>query len=231
MVATSTMNRRPLAPYTILKSLPTRRDLQLLATASFLRHLKRRSDILRQRLQLYSASGLRMDGHFKLPTRVVTAKTLRSGKKKLIGGHYKVLLGFTGVDGALLFPPALARQERWSEISRVLKPYLEELLKTRLEAGYSLRDSIPSFHTTDNFRRDCRGLGALYREVWKGLEVGPDACRPKGSAFGAKVMQWLEDFARRLFLRSGEFTSPSLLTAFFHFHAIQCVFDFPWHYL
>ena len=153
---------------------------------------------MRKRLQIYSASGLRMDGHFKLPTRVVTPATSRSGKKKLVRGHYKVLLGFTGVDGALLFPPVLARQERWSEISGVLKPYLEELQKTRLEAGYSLRDSIPSFHTTDNFRRDCRGLSALYRQVWKGLEVGPDACRARSSAFGAKVMQWLEDIRRRV---------------------------------
>ena len=99
---------------------------------------------MRQRLQVYSASGLRMDGRFKLPTRVVTATTLRRGKKKLIGGDYEVLLGFTGVDGALLSSSPCQTRALVRDFRSFGKPYLEELLKTRLEAGYSLRDSIPS---------------------------------------------------------------------------------------
>ena len=58
----------------MIKSLPHRRELQLLAAKSFLHFLRRRVDRMRQLLQIFSGHGLRQDGHLKLPKRVVSWK-------------------------------------------------------------------------------------------------------------------------------------------------------------
>ena len=118
----------------------------------------------------------------------------RDGKHRLQRGEYTVLLAFTGVDGALLLPPVPARAESFHCVQEVLVPYLEELQATRIKAGFSLMDSLPTFHSTDNYRRDFKGLAKVYKTIWYALKVGTEASKPKSSALHAKVMQWMDEY-------------------------------------
>lgn len=135
-----------------------------------------------------------MDGHFKIPKRVVTWRLCKDGRRRLRRGQFKCLMGFTGVDGALLLPPTLIPQERWEDIETILRPYLAELQATRLQAGWQLTDTMPVFHCTDNYRRDWKGVARLYKEIWMALQVSADASTPKSTALRAKIMQWLSDY-------------------------------------
>ena len=118
----------------------------------------------------------------------------KDGKRRLKRGEHKVLIGFTGIDGALLAPVHVAGSESFADVQAALEPYLQELQTTRLNAGYSLLQSLPAFHTTDNFRRDSRDLYRLYKRIWKSLTISPDASQAKGTAVGARVQEWRQDW-------------------------------------
>lgn len=88
----------------------------------------------------------------------------------------------------------VAATESFVDLRAALEPYLRELQATRLSAGYSFLESLPAFHTTDNYRRDSKELEKLYREIWKGLEVGPEAGTPKSTALGASAQGWRKEW-------------------------------------
>ena len=55
---------------------------------------------------------------------------------------FTVALAWCGVDGSLLAPVSLAATESWPCIEADLKPLLQKIKQTRLEAGFSLEESL-----------------------------------------------------------------------------------------
>ena len=97
------------------------------------------------------------------------------------------MLGWCGVDGALLKPVVPFASESFKDISADLEPMLLELRDARLQAGQLLYESAPAFHATDVFGRHRLQLEKLYGSAWRGLEIVVSTQTPKGGATGAVV--------------------------------------------
>ena len=79
--------------------------------------------------------------------------------------------GVHGVDGSLLAPVSLAATESWPCIAADLKPLLQKITQTRLEAGFSLEESLPCFQATDSYHKHRTKMSKLYGKVWQDLRA------------------------------------------------------------
>ena len=130
------------------------------------------------RLIRYSASGVRGDGHHDIARRIVT----RTAGQRFPDRPYTVVLAWCGVDGCLLKPPTPSGAEAFTDIQADLEPLLELIRTVRLQAGLSLMESAPVFHSTDSFRKHRKELDALYRRLWPELAMATRSATPKGDA-------------------------------------------------
>ncbi|CAJ1370556.1 unnamed protein product [Effrenium voratum] len=94
--------------------------------------------------------------------------------------RYSVALGWCGVDGSLLAPVSLAEAESWPCVEASLGPLLRKIKRARLQAGFSLEESLPCFHATDSYHKHRQKLCKLYGRVWQDLRVegrAPTRCK------------------------------------------------------
>ena len=136
---------------------------------------------------LYSAQGVRHDGHYKLNKRIVGRLMRFPSGKGARQRPYNAILAFTGVDGALLAVPEATDGEGWRTLEPILEALLWKIKATRLEAGLSLLQSCPTFHCTDNFRAQRLKLEALYKRLWRDCAVGSQGNTKKGPAKRRRV--------------------------------------------
>ena len=128
---------------------------------------------------VYNGAGVRHDGNYDISTRVIMPGLRegrrRYGRKRRLRGRRrrcgKVVIAFTGLDGSLLAPPAIAPSEAYPDIDALLAPMLDELKAARLRAGCALEDSIPVFHATDSYRGQRFKLAKTYAAAWPELRV------------------------------------------------------------
>lgn len=136
--------------------------------------LKARVDIMRRRQFVYNGQGLRHDGNYKLAARIIPAK-------------FTVVIAFCGVDGSLMQPVVPKLTEDWPDIEAVLKPLLEDLKATRFDAGFSLEQTVPVFHSTDVYHKHKYKVEALYSKVWPEFRVQTESVTRKGDALSANI--------------------------------------------
>ena len=99
-----------------------------------------------------NGQGLQSDGHFKLASRVAVYKRKFSVRGRVLRRYerpFSVILAWCCVDGSLLQLMTLHRAEAWPDIESVLKPLLKGINRARMQAGFSVDDSMPVFHSTD----------------------------------------------------------------------------------
>jgi len=130
------------------------------------------------RLLIYSASGVRGDGHYDIARRIA----IRTVGNRFPERPYTVLLAWCGVDGCLLKPPTPAVAEAFPDIQSDLEPLLRLIREVRLQANLSLLESSPVFHATDSFRKHRSELDSLYRRIWPEVAMATQSVTPRGDA-------------------------------------------------
>ena len=133
---------------------------------------------MQRRQFVYNGQIIRGDGNYSLSKSVVSMVDGARVRK------FTVALAWCGVDGSLLAPVSLAATESWPCIEADLKPLLQKIKQTRLEAGFSLEESLPCFHATDSYHKHRIKISKLYGKVWQDLRAQGQSSTPCRDAFG-----------------------------------------------
>ena len=149
----------------ILMSLPATQAIKNLLLHYFAGFVQKRVDIMQRRQFVYNGQIIRGDGNYSLSKSVYSMVDGAKVRK------FTVALAWCGVDGSLLAPVSLAAGESWPCIQADLKPLLQKIKQTRLEAGFSLEESLPCFHATDSYHKHRIKISKLYGKVWQDLRV------------------------------------------------------------
>ncbi len=160
----------------ILMSLPAPQAIKNLLLQYFAGFVQKRVDIMQRRQFVYNGQIIRGDGNYSLSKSVVSMVDGARVRK------FTVALAWCGVDGSLLAPVSLAATESWPCIEADLKPLLQKIKQTRLEAGFSLEESLPCFHATDSYHKT--KISKLYGKVWQDLRAQGQSSTPCRDAFG-----------------------------------------------
>ncbi|CAJ1379993.1 unnamed protein product [Effrenium voratum] len=183
----------------ILMCVPDHHAIKDILLKCFEGYVQKRVDLMQERQCVYNGQLIRGDGNYDLAKAVVS---MVDGKRT---HRYSVALGWCGVDGSLLAPVSLAEAESWPCVEASLGPLLRKIKRARLQAGFSLQESLPCFHATDSSHKHRQKLCKLYGRVWQDLRVegrAPTRCK---DAYG-KIAVASEDgsLARWLFRVTGE---------------------------
>ena len=162
----------------ILMGLPATEAIKNLLLKYFAGFVQKRVDIMQRRQFLYNGQLIRGDGNYSLSKSVFSVVDGAKVRK------FTVALAWCGVDGSLLAPVSVAAGESWPCIEADLKPLLQKIKQTRLEAGFSLEESLPCFHATDSYHKHRAKISKLYGKVWQDLRAQGQSSTPCRDAFG-----------------------------------------------
>ena len=105
---------------------------------------------------------MRCDGNYKLAKRIVS----RSEPDKKPDRIYSVVMGFCGVDGALLKVVSPRRTEDWPDLALELRELHQEMKQNRERAGLTSEQVAPVGHSTDQYAKHRCRLQSFYRNMY-----------------------------------------------------------------
>jgi hypothetical protein len=120
------------------------------------------------------------------------------------GRPFSCLIAFCGTDGSLLAPVTPMRGECWDDIELVLRPLLLSLISTRLQAGMTFEEALPTFIATDSYGKHRFKYRDLMRDVSQQLRLQPEGLTPRGSAAQLRILNEDSNPADQLTTIAGE---------------------------
>lgn len=166
------------APYQLawqMSAVPKAEALQAVLLKGFATFVDDHVMRIRRYQLVYNGRGLRHDGNHPL-AKIIYANGDDDKRP------YTAVVAFNGVDGSLLEPFHACMGESMADIEELLIPLLRDIRKFGLEAGLSLEDTLPVYHSTDVYAKQRKKLRSLYQRMWPDLNIRVLTETPKGAA-------------------------------------------------
>lgn len=138
-------------------------------------------------VQVYSGSAVKGDGNFKLAAKIGVSRRDAATGRLRVERPFSVVLGWTGVDGALLKVIKAKKTEDWPDLKDDLDELHDEMKLNRERAALATQDVPPVSHSTDTYAKHRLKLRSYYKQKYGQRILGVLAPTPKADAWNVSL--------------------------------------------